>query len=94
MTQTFTYKKLTIKSSGVEVVMLSNVEFILETENDTKSLTSPVSILDDHADVETVSGEEISDNQPNTLQADSPVSPPQNAWEKEIGNDDTLQQLI
>ena len=30
MAQTFNYKKLTIKSGGVEVAMLSNVEFILE----------------------------------------------------------------
>ena len=74
MAQTFKYKKLTIKSGGVEVTMLSVVEFILETENDTESHTSPVLILDDCDDVETVSGEEISENQPNTLQADSPIS--------------------
>ena len=91
MAQTFKYKKLTIKSGGVEVAMLSNVEFILETENDTESPTSPLSILDDRDDVETISGEEISENQPNTLQADSPISPPQNALEKETGNEDTLQ---
>ena len=63
---------MTIKSGGVEVAMLYNVEVILETENDTKWPTSPVSTLDDHDDVETISGEEIPENQPNTLLADSP----------------------
>ena len=50
-----------------------------------------MSILGDCDDVETISGEEIPENQPNTLQADSPVSPPQNAPEEETENDDTLQ---
>ena len=54
MAQTFKYKKLTIKSGGVEVATLSNVEFILETENDIKLPTSPVSIPDDCDDVEMV----------------------------------------
>ena len=93
MAQTFKYKKLTIKSGGVEVATLSNVEFILETKNDTESPTLPVSILGDHDGVETISGEEIPENQPNTPQADSPISPPQNALEKETENDDTLQTI-
>ena len=89
--QTFKYKKLTIKSGGVEVATLSNVEFILETENDIRLPTSPVSIPDDRDDVEMITSEEIAENQPNTPQSDSPISPPQNAPEKETENDDTLQ---
>ena len=81
MAQTFKYKKLIIKSGGLEVATLSNVEFILETENDIESPTSPVSIHDDRDDVEMVTSEEIAENQPNTPQSDSPISPPQNAPE-------------
>ena len=62
MAQTFKYTKLTIKSGGIEVATLSNVEFILETENDIESATSPVSIPDDCDDVEMVTGEEIAEN--------------------------------
>ena len=91
MAQTFKYKKLTIKSVGVEIATLSNVEFLLETENDIESPTSPVSIPDDRDDVEMVISEEIAENQPNTPQSDSPVSPPQNTPEKETENEDTLQ---
>ena len=81
MAQTFKYKKLIIKSGGLEVATLSNVEFILETENDIEPPTSPVSIRDDRDDVEMVTSEEIAENQPNTPQSDSPISPPQNAPE-------------
>ena len=71
MAQTFKYKKLTIKSGGVEVMTLSNLEFILETENDIESPISPVSIPNARDDVEMVTSEEITENQLNTPQSDS-----------------------